>query len=103
MKNHTRSTEKNPENPRSNFYAIGLHFGKNPTFPGKKTTFPEKSVFSPPKFLMTLFKSSTLILKFSPFIHQKLKKTSTDSLLFQQETLVFQQKTLENMYFPGRF
>src|SRR6218665_535414 len=59
-----RATENIPENPRPNFYTIGLHFGKksnfswkNPTFPGKNPTFSEKSVFSPPKlkFLKTLF------------------------------------------------
>src|SRR6218665_2039783 len=59
IENPRRATEKNPENPRSNFYTL---CGKIELFLEKNRTFSEKSGFSSPKFLMTLL------------IDQKLKK-----------------------------
>src|SRR6218665_2048425 len=47
IKNPRRATEKAPENPRSNFYAIGLHFGKKSNFSWKKSNFfGKKGLFS---------------------------------------------------------
>ena len=62
-----RTTEKNPENLRSNFYAIGSHFGE-------KSNFSGKSVSSPRKFLMTFFLVIDWLSNSHPFIDQKLRK-----------------------------
>jgi len=77
-----------PENPRSHSYAIGLHFDN------KKLQFFRKKCLFPPKFMMTfisddfLFKSSTLIFTFPPFIDQKLRKQQLIPYFFGQNHLL---------------
>src|SRR6218665_1593728 len=82
IKNPRRATEKNPENPRSNFYAIGLHFGKKSNFSRRKSNF------SPPKFLMTFF-SHQQFLHFYSLIDQKLRKQQLVPYFFSKNHLLF--------------
>src|SRR6218665_903624 len=75
--------------------------GKNP---GKNPTFPKRSVSSsPPKFLMTSFLViNSDFSNFDPFIDQKLRKQQLIPYFFSKKHSI-SAKTLENMYFPGKF
>jgi len=85
-----RATEETPQNPRSNFYAIGLHFGKKSNFSRKNPTFPEKSVSFPPKFLMTFL-----------VINSKLRKQQLILYFFSKKTLAFSKKHSKTCIFRG--
>src|SRR6218665_2639977 len=100
-----RATEKIPENPRSNFYTIGLHFGEKSNFSWKKSNFSwKKSNFFGKKCLFSakikvsedlffLFFSRQLsFLNFYPLIEQKLRKQQLIPY-FSAKTSCFSAKT----------
>ena len=109
---------KKPRKPQVKFLCNWLTFLEKSNFSRKKSNFSGKSVLFSAKISDDFFWSSTLIFEFSPFYWPKTKKTTADSLLFQQKTLGktttdslllqqttlgFSKKTLENMCFPGKY
>ena len=84
-------SETNPQNPRSNFYAIGLHFGKKSNFSrGKSNFFGKKWLFSAKIFDDLFFFGHQLsLLHFYPLIDQKLRKQQLVPYFFSKNHLLF--------------